>query len=149
MARIEVSLNATKLPLKVTPLSKWIATNGGGNSFFDFVPTDSQWEQYSVNLNAFAGESNVILKFEFLLNQSMSGKAQDCLNMNINLLKLIEIKNKVILEIGPGPGCLTRSLVDKGAKKIIVVEKDQRCIKALEYQKKYFLENYSLQNCFP
>ena len=42
-----------------------LATNGGGNSFFDFVPTDSQWEQYSVNLNAFAGESNVILKFEF------------------------------------------------------------------------------------
>ena len=42
-----------------------LATNGGGNSFFEFVPTDGQWEQFSVNLNTFAGESNVILKFEF------------------------------------------------------------------------------------
>jgi len=42
-----------------------LATNGGGNHFFDFIPTDSQWEQFSVNLNIYAGESNVILKFEF------------------------------------------------------------------------------------
>ena len=42
-----------------------LSTNGGGNSFFDFVPTNTQWEQFSVNLNSFAGESNVTLKFEF------------------------------------------------------------------------------------
>lgn len=42
-----------------------LVTNGGGNSFFDFIPSDDQWEEFSVNMNAFAGESNVLLKFEF------------------------------------------------------------------------------------
>jgi PKD repeat protein len=42
-----------------------LVTNGGGNHFFAFSPTDSQWEPFRVNLNGYAGESNVILKFEF------------------------------------------------------------------------------------
>lgn len=36
-----------------------------------------------------------------------------------------------ILEIGPGPGSLTRSILDNGAKKLIAIEKDQRCLAAL------------------
>ena len=36
-----------------------------------------------------------------------------------------------VLEIGPGPGGLTRGLLSEGARKILAIEKDSRCIPAL------------------
>jgi len=36
-----------------------------------------------------------------------------------------------VIEIGPGPGGLTRELLDLGAKTIIAIERDSRCVKAL------------------
>lgn len=37
----------------------------------------------------------------------------------------------VIVEIGPGPGGLTRALLAEGARKVIAIERDRRCIPAL------------------
>jgi 16S rRNA (adenine1518-N6/adenine1519-N6)-dimethyltransferase len=37
-----------------------------------------------------------------------------------------------VVEIGPGPGGLTRSLLTEGARRVIAVERDQRAIAALE-----------------
>lgn len=37
-----------------------------------------------------------------------------------------------IIEVGPGPGGLTRALLANGAEKVIAVERDSRCIAALE-----------------
>ncbi len=37
-----------------------------------------------------------------------------------------------VLEIGPGPGGLTRALIAEGAERIIAVERDDRCLAALE-----------------
>ena len=37
-----------------------------------------------------------------------------------------------VLEIGPGPGGLTRSLLNEGARKVVAIEKDTRCIAALK-----------------
>jgi 16S rRNA (adenine1518-N6/adenine1519-N6)-dimethyltransferase len=37
-----------------------------------------------------------------------------------------------VVEIGPGPGGLTRALLLEGARRVIVIERDQRCIAALE-----------------
>ena len=36
-----------------------------------------------------------------------------------------------VLEIGPGPGGLTRGLLGEGARKVLAVEKDARCLPAL------------------
>jgi 16S rRNA (adenine1518-N6/adenine1519-N6)-dimethyltransferase len=36
-----------------------------------------------------------------------------------------------VIEVGPGPGGLTRSLLAAGAKQVIAVEKDDRCLAAL------------------
>ena len=36
-----------------------------------------------------------------------------------------------VLEVGPGPGGLTRGLLAEGARHVVVVEKDPRCIAAL------------------
>jgi 16S rRNA (adenine1518-N6/adenine1519-N6)-dimethyltransferase len=37
-----------------------------------------------------------------------------------------------VLEIGPGPGGLTRGLLAEGARKVLAVEKDSRCLPALQ-----------------
>ena len=40
----------------------------------------------------------------------------------------VEIKNRPILEIGPGTGNLTRSIIKKKPKKILVIEKDKKLV---------------------
>jgi len=42
-----------------------------------------------------------------------------------------DLKDYNVIEIGPGPGGLTRSLLKAGAKKLFVIEKDDRCLAAL------------------
>ncbi len=37
-----------------------------------------------------------------------------------------------VVEVGPGPGGLTRALLDEGAGHVVVIERDNRCIAALE-----------------
>ena len=42
------------------------------------------------------------------------------------------LRGREVLEIGPGPGGLTRSLVRAGARRIVAVEKDSRFLPALQ-----------------
>lgn len=42
-----------------------------------------------------------------------------------------DLKDATVIEIGPGPGGLTRSLLLEGAARIIAIERDERCIRAL------------------
>ena len=42
-----------------------------------------------------------------------------------------EIEHSDVLEIGPGPGGLTRGLLATGARRVLAIEKDARCLPAL------------------
>jgi 16S rRNA (adenine1518-N6/adenine1519-N6)-dimethyltransferase len=42
------------------------------------------------------------------------------------------LPDHVVIEIGPGPGGLTRALLAHGAAHVIAIERDERCIAALE-----------------
>lgn len=42
------------------------------------------------------------------------------------------LEGVTVVEIGPGPGGLTRALLLEGASRIVAIEKDRRCLPALE-----------------
>ena len=55
--------------------------------------------------------------------------------MNVVIRFARQLKNIVggtIIEIGPGPGGITRALLMEGAERVIVIEKDRRFIPALQ-----------------
>jgi len=58
----------------------------------------------------------------FLIDQNIIDK----------IVNIVEIKNKSILEIGPGTGNLTKNILKKKPKKLIVVEKDNDLAESLK-----------------
>lgn len=57
----------------------------------------------------------------FLIDQNIINK----------IINIVEIKDKSILEIGPGTGNLTKNILEKKPKKLIVIEKDNELAKLL------------------
>lgn len=43
-----------------------------------------------------------------------------------------ELSTGTVIEIGPGPGGLTRSLLAAGAENLVAIERDDRCVRALQ-----------------
>ena len=55
------------------------------------------------------------------------------LNLTAKIARLAgSLDDHDVLEIGPGPGGLTRGLLSEGARRVVVLEKDIRCMPALE-----------------
>lgn len=54
------------------------------------------------------------------------------LNLTQRIVKMAgDLSGHTVFEIGPGPGGLTRPLLISGAKRVIAIEKDKRCVAAL------------------
>ena len=54
------------------------------------------------------------------------------LNLTARIARLAgDLEGYDVLEVGPGPGGLTRGLLASGARRVIALEKDPRCIPAL------------------
>ena len=57
--------------------------------------------------------------------------------LDLNLTRRIAraagpLEGRTVVEVGPGPGGLTRALLLEGAERVIAVERDERCRPALE-----------------
>ena len=67
------------------------------------------------------------------------------LNLTAKIARAIgNTKDKNIIEIGPGPGGLTRALLETDAKHIYALEKDERCITALQTLKDFYPDRFTL-----
>ena len=67
--------------------------------------------------------------------QAMKALGQNFL-LDLNLTGRIAraagpLEDVTVIEVGPGPGGLTRALLAEGAKKVIAIERDRRCLDAL------------------
>lgn len=71
--------------------------------------------QYNINADKKLGQN-------FLFDQNLTDK----------IVRLSgDLGGKTVIEIGPGPGLLTRSILSSSVKKLVSIEKDIRCINAL------------------
>ncbi|WP_274424193.1 16S rRNA (adenine(1518)-N(6)/adenine(1519)-N(6))-dimethyltransferase RsmA [Chelativorans sp. YIM 93263] len=57
--------------------------------------------------------------------------------LDLNLTRRVartagRLEGFTVIEVGPGPGGLTRALLSEGAARVIAIERDERCIAALE-----------------
>jgi 16S rRNA (adenine1518-N6/adenine1519-N6)-dimethyltransferase len=58
----------------------------------------------------------------FLLDLNLTGKIARSAG---------DLTNTAVIEVGPGPGGLTRALLSNGARRVVAIERDERCLAAL------------------
>ena len=84
------------------------------------------------SINNLPSISATIKEYNLYAKKKLSQNFILDLNLTNKIVNLSNtIKNNTIIEIGAGPGSLTRSLLLNGAKKIIIIEKDKRFIEPL------------------
>ncbi|MBN9597008.1 MAG: 16S rRNA (adenine(1518)-N(6)/adenine(1519)-N(6))-dimethyltransferase RsmA [Afipia sp.] len=77
--------------------------------------------------------SDVIRRFELSARKSLGQNFLLDLNLTSRIARAAApLEGATIVEIGPGPGGLTRALLAQGVKRVIAVERDERAIPALE-----------------
>jgi 16S rRNA (adenine1518-N6/adenine1519-N6)-dimethyltransferase len=83
--------------------------------------------------------SAVIKKYKLNAKKNLGQNFLLDLNLTAKIARSCkDLAESTIIEIGPGPGGLTRGLLSENAKKIIAIEKDDRCIPALTEIAEYY-----------
>jgi len=69
------------------------------------------------------------------------------LNLTARIARLSgPLEGSTVIEVGPGPGGLTRALLSEGAGTVIAIERDERCLPALEEISQYYPGRLQLLN---
>ena len=76
---------------------------------------------------------DVIASYDLVAKRQLGQNFLLDLNLTAKIARLAgDLAGSDVLEIGPGPGGLTRGLLVEGARRVVAVEKDPRCIAALQ-----------------
>ncbi len=75
---------------------------------------------------------DVIARHELRAKRSLGQNFLLDLNLTAKIARAAgDLTQGTVIEIGPGPGGLTRALLSAGARKVIAIERDERCVAAL------------------
>jgi 16S rRNA (adenine1518-N6/adenine1519-N6)-dimethyltransferase len=75
---------------------------------------------------------DVIRKHELQAKKSLGQNFLLDLNLTSRIARAGgSLESVTVIEVGPGPGGLTRALLAEGASRVIAIERDQRCVAAL------------------
>ena len=75
----------------------------------------------------------VIRRHELMAKKSLGQNFLLDLNLTAKIARVGgDLAGVTVVEVGPGPGGLTRALLASGAARIVAVERDRRCMPALE-----------------
>ncbi len=91
------------------------ATAEGVRGFDGLPPLRSVIERFGLNAKKSLGQN-------FLLDLNLTSRIARAAG---------NLEGCAVLEVGPGPGGLTRALLANGAARVIAVERDERCLPAL------------------
>ena len=100
---------------------------------------------------AFAGQEGLLPLAQVIDQHGLRAKkalGQHFL-LDSNLLAKIvraagDIGNAQVVEVGPGPGGLTRAILAAGPRHLLAIEKDERCLAALAPLKELYGERFTL-----
>ena len=82
---------------------------------------------------------DVVRDFDLQAKKSLGQNFLYDLNLTARIARAAGPLSPVtVIEVGPGPGGLTRALLAEGAKKVIAIERDTRCLPALEQISRHY-----------
>ena len=83
-------------------------------------------------LDALPPLRDVVSKHELAAKKSLGQNFLFDLNLTGRIARSAgPLTDVTVIEVGPGPGGLTRALLSAGAKKVVAIERDERCLAAL------------------
>ncbi len=76
---------------------------------------------------------DVIARYELSARKALGQNFLLDLNLTRKIARLAQdLPTQTVIEIGPGPGGLTRALLLENARRVIAIERDERCLPALQ-----------------
>ncbi len=96
--------------------------------------------------NIFPKYSNSIKNSGFKLKKSLGQNYIFDTNLTNKIVKYSLPLSQTIIEVGPGPGTLTKSILESGTSSLFAIEKDKDCIDLLNPLKKLFNNQLTIIN---
>ncbi len=90
---------------------------------------------------------DTVVKYNLLAKKSLGQNFiydEVLLSRIVRAAKVFDAADNTVIEVGPGPGGLSRAILESGFGRLIVIEKDSRCLAALREMKDLYKERLEI-----